>query len=163
MNRFRPLRSPSSFRLAIPGITTVLAVTLVLVGCGEDNNKKLSETPAPSTTNSLPSNDSQYPTKSPTPADNTAKNTRDDGTTTTPFDQGTSPTDIAITQSARKSVVSEKNMSVNGQNIKIITKDGVMMLRGPVASEAERNQIVALLQNIDGVRVVKNYLEITAH
>lgn len=67
---------------------------------------------------------------------------------------------MMITQSARKAVVADKTLSVNGQNVKIITKDGVMVLRGPVTSDAERTTIVDLVQKIDGVRVVRNHLEV---
>jgi len=161
MNRFRPLRTPSSIRFAIPSCAILLVVTLV--GCGDDNAKKLSDTPTNTPTSTLPSNSQKHTTTSATAADNTAKNARDDGSTTTPFDQGTSAADIAITQAARKSVVADTRLSVNGQNIKIVTNKGVMSLRGPVASETERNQIVMQLQKIDGVQVVKNYLEVTAH
>ena len=98
----------------------------------------------------------------PAPADNTAKNARDDGSTKTPMDQGTSASDMAITQAMRKAVVADKSLSTNAHNIKIVTKDGNLTLRGPVASEAERLAIVEKTKGLTGVNMVHNQLDITA-
>ncbi len=136
----------------VPSLTILLA--LALASCGDATTSKTVTTPSGATTTSS--------TATTPAADNTAKNARDDGSTATPLDQGTSETDIMITQAARKAVVADKALSVNGQNVKIITKDGVMVLRGPVASVAERTAIVDLVQKVDGVRVVKNQLEIVS-
>ena len=136
----------------VPSLTILLA--LALASCGEDTTSKTVTTPSGTTATS-----STVTTPS---ADNTAKNKRDDGSTATPFDQGNSESDIMITQAARKAVVADKALSVNGQNVKIITKDGVMVLRGPVASAAERTAIVELVQKVDGVKVVKNQLEVVS-
>src|ERR1051325_8304845 len=73
--------------------------------------------------------------------DNTAVNDRDrDSATKTPIDQNENQADIDITANIRKRVVDTK-MSVNAQNVKIITQDGKVTLRGPVKSEDEKTQI----------------------
>lgn len=86
-----------------------------------------------------------------------------DGTTLTPLDQGTSAADLGTTQALRKALVANKNLSLNGQNVKIITQDGVVTLRGPVALEAERPLIVALAKQSAGLDRVHDQLDIVAH
>jgi len=75
----------------------------------------------------------------PVAADNTALNRRDlDRSTLTPVDQGNGPGDVAITSRIRKAVMEADGLSVNAQNVKIITLNGLVTLRGPVNSEEER-------------------------
>ncbi len=94
-------------------------------------------------------------------ADNTARNARDaDGTTLTPMDQGESEADRTITQQIRKAVVDHDQLSTNAKNVKIITNEGVVTLRGPVKSEAERSTIASVAQKTGGVKRVDNQLEI---
>jgi osmotically-inducible protein OsmY len=106
------------------------------------------------------------PTKDKTGAaavdvDNTKRNARDaDGTTLTPFDQGESQADRTITQQIRKAVVSHDGLSTNAKNVKIITQDGVVTLRGPVKSSEEKSTIVSVAQKTGGVKRVDNQLEI---
>src|SRR5664279_3718442 len=70
--------------------------------------------------------------------ENTEINVRDkDNTTLTPEDQKETEGDIKITAAIRQAVVKNESLSVNAHNIKIITRNGVVTLRGPVASEAE--------------------------
>lgn len=74
--------------------------------------------------------------------DNTARNARDrDARTLTPLDQGSSKSDTQITAQIRKEIVATKNMSVNAQNVKIITQNGKVTLRGPVNTAEEKSAI----------------------
>jgi osmotically-inducible protein OsmY len=99
--------------------------------------------------------------KEPPAADNTERNERDRAVSAlTPLDQGESEADRSITQRARQRVVEQYGLSVNGQNVKIITQDGVVTLRGPVDSQQEKQSIVQSVTNIDGVRRVNDQLEI---
>ena len=59
-----------------------------------------------------------------------------------------------------KAITSDDSVSTNGKNVKIITVDGVVTLRGPVKSEAEKTNIAAKAQQIAGVKNVENQLEI---
>jgi hyperosmotically inducible protein len=96
-------------------------------------------------------------------ADNTARNERDkSGDAPTPGMQRENETDLAITQQIRQQVVKADDISVNGKNVKIITQDGVVTLRGPVQSAEERSQIASAAKNVDGVKRVDNQLEIAA-
>ena len=97
-------------------------------------------------------------------ADNTKRNARDaDGTTLTPLDQGESEADRTITQQIRKAVVADGNLSTNAQNVKIITRDGVVTLRGPVKSPEEKATIASFAQQTGGVKRVDNQLEIESN
>ncbi len=95
------------------------------------------------------------------PADNTKKNERDqDGNTKTPLDQNENKADIDITAAIRKSVVGDDALSMDAKNVKIITADGVVTLRGPVASAEEKQKIAKLAQDTAGVTRVDDQLEI---
>ncbi len=97
----------------------------------------------------------------PADADNTKRNARDaDGATLTPLDQGESEADRTITQQIRKQVVSKDDFSTNAKNVKIITTDGVVTLRGPVKSPEEKQTIAGLAAKTAGVKRVDNQLEI---
>jgi osmotically-inducible protein OsmY len=94
-------------------------------------------------------------------ADNTKRNARDaDGNTVTPMDQGSSDADMSITQQIRKAVVDSDKLSTNAKNIKIITQDGVVTLRGPVKTPEEKAAIASVAQKTGGVKRVDNQLEI---
>jgi hyperosmotically inducible protein len=94
-------------------------------------------------------------------ADNTARNERDrDGNTLTPFDQSESGPDIEITAQIRRAVVGADDLSANADNVKIITSAGVVTLRGPVATDAEKASIEAKAKAVAGVTRVDNQLEV---
>jgi hyperosmotically inducible periplasmic protein len=96
-----------------------------------------------------------------TAADNSAKNVRDRaGSTLTPGDQSESQADLDLTQRVRQAVVADTSLSTSAHNIKIITVDGVVTLRGPVTSEQEKAKVVAAAQQIAGVKQVENHLEV---
>src|SRR5450631_2315456 len=95
--------------------------------------------------------------------ENTEINVRDKGNTTlTPEDQKETKKDIKITAHIRKAVVKDKSLSVDAQNAKIITRSGVVTLRGPVASEAESMKLQKIAKKTRGVVKVDNQLEIKA-
>lgn len=98
------------------------------------------------------------------PADNSKKNERDrSATAVTPGDQGENDVDRGITQRIRQEVMKTDGLSMNAKNIKIITVDAVVTLRGPVSSDQERAQIVAIAQRAGGVKRVDNQIEIAAN
>lgn len=94
-------------------------------------------------------------------ADNTGKNVRDrSGETLTPGDQGTTKEDIEMTRNIRKALMDKNELSTTAKNIKIITADGKVTLRGPVNSTEEQQSIVAIAQGVPGVTSVDNQLEV---
>jgi osmotically-inducible protein OsmY len=96
-------------------------------------------------------------------ADNTARNVEDrGGQTLTPIDQGNSKADIAMTAQIRKEVVAAKNMSVNAQNVKIITNGGKVTLRGPVNTVEEKRLIGEIAAKYAQPGNVDDQLEVQA-
>ena len=98
----------------------------------------------------------QYPQQ--TAPDNTKKNK--DQPSPTAEQQKMNPADRAITQKIRKAVHDDTSLSTYAHNIKIITQDGKVTLRGPVRSEEEKNSLQAKAVTIAGQENVTNQLEI---
>jgi hyperosmotically inducible periplasmic protein len=93
-------------------------------------------------------------------ADNTGKNPRDrDDQTQTPTDQSNSPADIKITADIRKMVVGDDSLSMTAKNVKIITVDGVVTLRGPVDTQKEKATIESHAKH-SGAKKITNELEV---
>ena len=95
-------------------------------------------------------------------ADNSQNNVRDrNGLNQTPIDQGNSSADIQLTQQIRKLVVNGTNkFSVAAQNIKIITQNGQVTLRGPVENDSEKTTIDGLAKSVAGETNVTDQLEV---
>lgn len=100
----------------------------------------------------------------PNPApENTERNVSDSNNTTlTPEDQKETPADLKITATIRRAIVRRKSLSLDAHNIKIITINGVVTLRGPVENSKEKNKIQAIAKKTRGVKQVDNQLEIKA-
>ena len=93
--------------------------------------------------------------------ENTEINVRDkDNTTLTPEDQKETESDIKITADIRQAIIKNKSLSVNAQNVKIITRNGVVTLRGPVESKKESKKLKKIAKHTPGVVKVDNQLEI---
>jgi len=121
-------------------------ITLIALGVGCDQ---------PTATN--PTNTTNPPAVKP---DNTGVNVRDrDAQVKTPIDQNENQADIDITAKIRKQVVDTK-MSVNAQNVKIITQNGQVTLRGPVKSEEEKKRIEEMAHSVAGADKVVSQLEV---
>jgi hyperosmotically inducible protein len=96
-------------------------------------------------------------------ADNTDKNERDrSGETLTSGDQSNSPEDIKITAAIRRAIVGEKSLSMTAKNVKIITAEGMVTLRGPVNNAQEKAMIAKLAKSAAGTAKIDNQLEVKA-
>ena len=94
-------------------------------------------------------------------ANNSGLNARDrNDQTLTPGDQGGSSTDFDTTRRIRKEITSTKNMSVSARNVKIITANGRVTLRGPVNTEEEKQLIGEIASRIAQSANVDNQLEV---
>ena len=92
--------------------------------------------------------------------DNTGVNVRDrDTAAKTPIDQNENQADINITATIRKQVV-DTEMSTDAHNVKIITQDGKVTLRGPVKSDDEKKKIEEIAHSVAGADKVESQLEI---
>jgi osmotically-inducible protein OsmY len=97
----------------------------------------------------------------PKDADNTAKNVRDrDDKTVTPMDQGGSEGDRTITAEIRKQITDSDALSMNAKNVKIITQDGVVTLRGPVKTTQEKTTVAGIARKAAGVKRVDDQIEV---
>jgi hyperosmotically inducible periplasmic protein len=96
-------------------------------------------------------------------ADNTKKNQRDrSGETKTSGDQSNSSQDVKITAAIRRAVVRDRSLSMTAKNAKIITANGMVTLRGPVKSDAEKAKLVELARSAAGNAKINNQLEVKA-
>jgi hyperosmotically inducible protein len=85
-----------------------------------------------------------------------------EGDTLTPGDQSSNKADVELTRRIREAVVDDKSLSTSAHNIKIITINGVVTLRGPVASAQEKTKIAETAQKLAGAKQVENQLEVAA-
>jgi len=100
----------------------------------------------------------RYQDTQQTAADNTKKN--QDQTSPTADQQKMNPSDRAITQKIRKAIHQDQSLSIYAHNIKIITQDGKVTLRGPVRSEEEKSNLAAKAVSVAGQDNVTNQLEV---
>ena len=125
-------------------ITLLLLSMVLMVGCSKNpsEDKQVSQTVEP---------------------DNSGRNVRDrDGQTKTPGDQSENEADRTITQNIRQAITADDSLSTNAKNVKIITSDGTVTLRGPVKSEKEKTDIEAKAKQVAGVKRVDNQIEVAS-
>lgn len=123
-------------------ITLLLLSMALMVGCSKSEDKQVSQTVAP---------------------DNSGRNVRDrDNQTKTPGDQSENEADRTITQNIRQAITADDSLSTNAKNVKIITNDGTVTLRGPVKSEKEKTDIEAKAKQVAGVKRVDNQIEVAS-
>ena len=92
--------------------------------------------------------------------DDTGRNTRDrSGQTLTPMDQSNDPRDIELTRQIRQALTEDDSLSTAAKNIKIITINGKVTLRGPVENKKERSRIGETAKALAHSRV-DNQLEV---
>lgn len=95
------------------------------------------------------------------PADNSGMNARDRSSqTTTPFDQPNDKADIKLAAAVRRAIVKDKSLSMSAHNVKLVAAGGVVTLRGPVDSAAEKARVEAVVQGVAGVSRVDNQLDV---
>jgi hyperosmotically inducible periplasmic protein len=88
--------------------------------------------------------DQTAPATSP---DNTAQNKAHQ---TTADQQSGSSADRMTTKKIRQAVVADKSLSTYAHNVKIITLNGTVTLKGPVSSEAEKQAIASKAAEVTG-------------
>ncbi len=112
----------------------------------------------------------QTPAKSPGPSeteptvapDDTGRNVRDrDAKTLTPMDQSSDAGDIELTRRIRQALMADDTLSTTAKNIKIITVNGTVTLRGPVETAGERLSILKKANTVANGHV-DNQLEVTS-
>ena len=103
-----------------------------------------------------------FTTDAGTSVDNTRLNVRDrDSRTLTPLDQGNSQEDLDTTAQIRKEILADDDMTTNARNVKIITRNGHVTLRGPVNTAQEKARIAEIADRIASAGNVDNQLEVS--
>ena len=98
-----------------------------------------------------------------TAPDNTEKNKRDrSGETQTSGDQSNNSNDTKISAAIRRAIVADKSLSATAKNVKVITANETVTLRGPVKTAEEKTKIEQLAQSAAGNAKIDNQLEVKA-
>lgn len=96
-----------------------------------------------------------------TKPDNTAVNQRDrSGDTQTSGDQSNDSADLKITQAIRRALMQDGQLSTAAKNIKVITSNGRVILRGPVNTAMEKGKIDQIAKSAAGGARIDNQLDV---
>ena len=94
-------------------------------------------------------------------ADNTKMNKGDAGKDATTADQQKmNPSDRAITQKIRAEIMKDKSLSTYAHNVKVITQDGKVTLKGPVRTPEEKAAVEAKAATVAGDSNVTSQIDI---
>lgn len=97
----------------------------------------------------------------PPAADNTKINQRDKAPgAVTASDQPNDSANTKLAASVRSVIVGDETLSTTAQNVKLVAADGVVTLRGPVNSDAEKARIGRIVARVSGVSSVDNQLDV---
>jgi hyperosmotically inducible protein len=92
-----------------------------------------------------------------TAPDNSAKNKTHH---TTADQQPENSSDRDITKKIRQSLIADKSLSTYGHNVKIITQNGAVTLKGPVHSQEEKQTIASKAAEVVGQDKVTDKLTV---
>ena len=93
--------------------------------------------------------------------DNTKVNERDKNQTEPTADQQKeNNSDRGIAQQIRQSIVKDKSLSTYAHNVKVISQNGAVTLKGPVRSAEEKSAVEAKAAAIVGQSKVTSELEV---
>lgn len=145
-----------------------VAALLLLSGCNDStkrSNVGPSSNPANAGTSADRATTNAVPTSSNHAADrdatNTGRNERDrDAGNPTADNQSESRNDLDVTAEIRRAITKDSSLSVNAHNVKIITENGSVFLRGPVDREDEKEKIVAEARRVAGDTKIVDELEV---
>ena len=111
--------------------TTILASAAVALCYCTSNLNAFQPTPRAGTAQTAPDNSNQNKNQNPT-ADN----------------QSNAQSDRLTTAKIRKAITADKTLSTYAHNIKIITLNGVVTLKGPVKSDEEKQKVASMAANV---------------
>ena len=93
--------------------------------------------------------------------DNTTTNERDRfGETRTSGDQSNRSADLKTTQAIRQALMKDGDLSMTAKNIKIVTANGQVTLRGPVKTVQEKTKIDQIARSAVGGAKIENQLDV---
>jgi len=95
------------------------------------------------------------------PADNTKINQRDRNQSEPTADQQKeNANDRQLTQQIRRAIVKDKSLSSDAHNVKIITQNGAVTLKGPVKSAEEKQTVESKAAEVAGADKVSSELQV---
>jgi hyperosmotically inducible protein len=159
---------PTRIRIAL--VAGLLLGGLAVAAAQQPSDQSAPPQSAPQTDQQAP--DQQAPQTAPpadqppaaqdaSPADNTKLNERDrNANEPTANRQKQNRSDREITQQVRKAIVKDKSLSTYAHNVKVITQNGMVTLKGPVHSEEEKKAIEAKAAEVAGQDKVTNQLDV---
>jgi hyperosmotically inducible periplasmic protein len=68
--------------------------------------------------------------------------------------------DRAISQQIRRSIVKDKSLSTYGHNVKVVSQNGIVTLKGPVRSDDEKRAVEAKAAEIAGRDKVRSEITV---
>jgi hyperosmotically inducible protein len=96
-----------------------------------------------------------------TKPDNTATNERDrSADTKTSGDQSNTSADLKITQAIRSALMKDGELSTTAKNIKVITTNGQVTLRGPVKNAQEKAKVDQIARSAAGGSQIVDQLDV---
>jgi osmotically-inducible protein OsmY len=90
-------------------------------------------------------------------ADNTKANQQE---STTADQQSNSSSDVELARNVRRAIQSDKSLSTYAHNVKVISQNGQVTLKGPVRSQDEKDAVVAKAAEVAGKNNVVNELTV---
>jgi hyperosmotically inducible protein len=99
--------------------------------------------------------------QTPSAADNTKINQRDRNKAEPTADQQKeNRSDRELTRDIRRALVKDKSLSTYAHNVKIISENGMVTLKGPVRSEEEKQAVEAKAVEVAGQGKVTNEIHV---
>jgi len=75
-------------------------------------------------------------------------------------DQHNSKADLEMARQVRKAIVGDKSLSTYAHNVKVISRNGQVTLKGPVRTAEEKAAVEAKAKEVAGAGKVVNQLEV---
>jgi hyperosmotically inducible periplasmic protein len=147
--------------------TAAVMASALLAGCNRSSNDSgtgaandnQSTTSGSGAGSAAPGDNNANSASSTRAPNNTGLNTRDrSDSTLTPGDQGGTDADRETTQRIRRALTSNDQLSADAKNIKIITLNGKVTLRGPVKDVQEEQAVESIVKQM-GITSLDNQLE----
>lgn len=99
--------------------------------------------------------------QTPPAADNSKINQQEDNKTgSTAERQKENSADRELARQIRRAIVKDKALSTYAHNVKVISRDGMVTLKGPVRSEEDKQSIEAKAKEVAGQDKVDDQLEV---
>jgi hyperosmotically inducible periplasmic protein len=123
--------------------TTILATAAVAVCCCTSQLNASQPSSQTGTAQTAPDNSNQNKNQNPTAGN-----------------QSNAQSDRMTTAKIRKAITGDKTLSTYAHNVKIITLNGAVTLKGPVTSDEEKQKVAAMAANIVSANKVTDELTV---